>query len=79
MCFQPSPTFSNLLLSLFIFTVIDILIFSLFIVLADYTIYIGSDSDPFGLLVISDPSDAILTDPRSFLHILLSPFISSGE
>jgi len=48
---------------------IDILMFQLFIVLADCTITIGSDFDPYGLLVVSDPSDAISTSPRLFLLI----------
>ena len=43
--------------------------FQLFIVLADCTITIGSDFDPYGLLVISDPSDAISTSLRLFLLI----------
>jgi len=71
---QPFLTFSDLLLSLFIFTVIDIPMFWLFIVSLDCTIAIGSDFDPYGLLVISDPSDAILTSPRLFLLIFYLPF-----
>jgi hypothetical protein len=73
MCFQPFPTFSDLLLTLFIFAVIDIPMFWLFIVMVDCAITIGSDSDPYGLLVISDPSDAISTSPRSFLLIIYLP------
>jgi hypothetical protein len=41
--------------------------------MVDCTITIGSDSDPYGLLVISDTSDAILTSPRSFLLIFYLP------
>src|SRR3984885_14367780 len=41
--------------------------------MVDCAITIGSDSDPYGLLVISDPSDAILTSPRSFLLIFYLP------
>ena len=48
---------------------INIPMFQLFIVLADCTIIIGSDSDPCGLLVVSNPSDAISTSPRLFLLI----------
>ena len=40
--------------------------FRLFIVSVDCTIAIGSDFDPYRLLVISDPSDAILTSPSYF-------------
>ena len=54
---------------LFIFADINIPMFRLFIVLADCTITTGLDSDPYGLLVVSDPSDAILTSPRLFLLI----------
>ena len=39
----------------------------------DCAITIGSDSNPYGLLVISDPSDAISTSPRSFLLIFYLP------
>src|ERR1700735_1129284 len=67
------PTLSDFLLTLFIFTVIDILMFRLFIVSVDRTIAIGSDFDPYGLLVISDPSDAISTSPRLFLLIFYLP------
>jgi hypothetical protein len=66
MCFRPFPTFSDLLLTLLIFAVIDIPMFWLFIVMVDCAITIASDSDPYGLLVISDPSDAISTSLRSF-------------
>ena len=38
-------------------------------VLADCTITIGSDFDPYGLLVVSDPSNTISTSPRLFLLI----------
>jgi hypothetical protein len=41
--------------------------------MVDCAITIGSDSDPYRLLVISDPSDAILTSPRSFLLIFYLP------
>src|ERR1700689_1930004 len=41
--------------------------------MVDCTITIASDSDPYGLLVISDPSDAISTSPRSFLLIFYLP------
>jgi len=44
-------------------------LFQLFIVLADCTITIGSDSDPYRLLVVSDPSNAISTSLRLFLLI----------
>ena len=47
--------------------------FCLFIVSVDRTIAIGSDFDPYGLLVISDPSDAISTSPRLFLLIFYLP------
>jgi len=43
--------------------------FWLFIVMVDCAITIGLDSDPYGLLVISDPSDAISTSLRSLLLI----------
>jgi hypothetical protein len=71
--FDVFPTFSDLLLTLFIFAVIDLPMFWLFIVLVDCAITIASDSDPYGLLVISDPSDAISTSPRSFLLIFYLP------
>ena len=71
--FDVFPTFCDLLLTLFIFAVIDIPMFWLFIVMVDCAITIGSDSDPYGLLVISDPSDAISTSPRSFLLIFYLP------
>ena len=73
MAFQPFPTLSDFLLTLFIFTVIDIPMFWLFIVSVDRIIAIGSDFDPYGLLVISDSSDAISTSPRLFLLILYLP------
>src|ERR1700735_3532374 len=60
------PTLSNFLLTVFIFTVINIPMFCLFIVSVDRTIAIGSDFDPYGLLVISNPSDAISTSLRLF-------------
>src|ERR1700733_1901428 len=41
--------------------------------MVDCAITIASDSDPYGLLVISDPSDAISTSPRSFLLIFYLP------
>jgi hypothetical protein len=41
--------------------------------MVDCAITICSDSDPYGLLVISDPSDAISTSPRSFLLIFYLP------
>src|ERR1700691_2810510 len=59
--------------SKFIFTVIDIPMFRLYIVSVDRTIAIGSDFDPYGLLVISDSSDAISTSPRLFLLIFYLP------
>jgi hypothetical protein len=71
--FDVFTTFSDLLLTLFIFAVIDIPMFWLFIVMVDCAITIGSDSDPYGLLVISDPSDAISTSLRSFLLIFYLP------
>jgi hypothetical protein len=73
MAFQPFPTLSDFLLTLFIFTVIDIPMFWLFIVSVDRIIAIGSDFDPYGLLVISDSSDAISTSPRLFLLIFYLP------
>src|ERR1700728_1087916 len=72
MAFQPFPTLSDFLLTLFIFTVIDIPMFWLFIVSVDRIIAIGSDFDPYGLLVISDSSDAISTSPRLFLLIFFT-------
>src|ERR1700691_178103 len=63
----------RLLLTLLIFTVIDIPMFWLFIVSVDRIIAIGSDFDPYGLLVISDSSDAISTSPRLFLLIFYLP------
>jgi len=54
---------------LFIFADINIPMFRLFIVLADCTINIDSDSDPYGLLVVSNPSDTISTSLRLFLLI----------
>src|ERR1700721_1618162 len=65
------PTLSDLLLTLFIFTVIDIPMFRLFIVSVDRTIAIGSDFDPYRLLVISNSSDAISTSPRLFFTYIL--------
>jgi hypothetical protein len=41
--------------------------------MVDCAITIASDSDPYGLLVISDPSDAILTSLRSLLLIFYLP------
>ena len=73
MCFWPFPTFYNLLLTLFIFAVIDILIFWLFIVLVACTITIGLEPDPYRLLVISEPSNTILTPPRLFLLTFYLP------
>jgi len=67
--FNVFQTFSDFVSILFIFGDINIPIIQLFIVLADCTITIGSDSDPYGLLVVSDPSDAISTSPRLFLLI----------
>src|SRR6202050_481090 len=66
-------TLSDFLLTLFIFAVIDIPMFRLFIVSVDRTIAIGSDFDPYGLLVISDSSNAISTSPRLFLLIFYLP------
>ena len=73
MCFRPFPTFSDLLLTLFIFTLIYIPIFWLFIAMVDCTITMASDSGPYRLLVISDPSDTILTSLRLFLLIFYLP------
>ena len=67
--FNVFQTFSDFVSILFIFTDITIPMFQLFIVLADCTITIGLDSDPYGLLVVSDPSDAISTSLRLFLLI----------
>ncbi len=67
--FDVFRTFSDFVSTLFIFGDINIPMFRLFIVLADCTITIGSDFDPYGLLVVSDPSDAISTSPRLFLLI----------
>src|ERR1700735_4598119 len=64
------PTLYDFLLTLFIFTVINIPMFCLFIVSVDRTIAIGSNFDPYGLLVISDPSNAILTSEFIFTYIL---------
>jgi hypothetical protein len=58
---------SPLTTMIFIFADINIPMFQLFIVLADCTITIGLHSDPYGLLVVSDPSDS--TSPRLFLLI----------
>jgi hypothetical protein len=41
--------------------------------MVDCAITIASDSDPYGLLVISNPSDAILTSLRSLLLIFYLP------
>ena len=41
--------------------------------MVDCTITIGLDSDPYRLLVISNPSNAISTSPRSLLLILHLP------
>ena len=65
--FDVFPTLSDLLLTLFIFALIDIPMFWLFIVLVGCAIPIGLDSDPYVLLVISDPSDTISTSLRSCL------------
>src|SRR6266436_3323074 len=67
--FDVLQTSSDFVSTLFIFGDIEIPMFRLFIVLADCTITIGSDFDPYGLLVVSDPSDAIITSPRLFLLI----------
>src|SRR5712672_132191 len=67
--FDVLQTSSDFVSTLFIFGDIDIPMFRLFIVLADCTITIGLDFDPYGLLVVSNPSDAILTSPRLFLLI----------
>src|ERR1700685_3127097 len=64
---------SNPFRPLFIFTVINIPMFGLFIVSVDRTIAIGLDFDPYGLLVISDPSDTISTSLRLFLLIFYLP------
>jgi len=58
--FDVFQTFSDFVSILFIFGDINIPMFQLFIVLADCTITIGSDSDP---------SDTISTSPRLFLLI----------
>ena len=68
--FWPYPAFCCFL---FIFTVIYIPIFWLFIASVDCAIPIASDSGPYRLLVISDPSDAISTSLRSFLLIFYLP------
>ena len=67
--FDVFQTFSDFVSILFIFGDINIPMFQLFIVLADCTIIIGLDSNPYGLLVVSDPSDTISTSPRLFLLI----------
>src|SRR5882672_2802708 len=69
--FDVFRTFSDFVSTLFIFGDINIPIFQLFIVLADCTITIGSDSDPYGLLVVSDPYNASSTSPRLYLHSTL--------
>jgi len=65
--FDVFQTFSDFVSTLFSFGDIDIPMFQLFIVLADCTITIGLDCDPYG--VVSDPSDTILTSLRLFLLI----------
>ena len=72
-------TLPNLLLSLFIFTVIDVAMFQLFIVLADCASSIGLDFDTNGLSVISDISDAILTSLRSSLLIYHLALLSKTQ
>jgi len=67
--FNVFQTLSDFVSTLFIFADINIPMFQLFIVLADCNITIGSDSDPYRLLVVSDPSDAISTSPMLFLLI----------
>jgi len=67
--FDVFQTFSNFVSILFIFRDINIPMFQLFIVLADCTITIGLDSDPYRLLVVSNPSNAISTSLRLFLLI----------
>ena len=62
--FQTFPDFVSIL---FIFGDINIPMFRLFIVLADCTIIIGLDSDPYR--VVSNPSNTILTSLRLFLLI----------
>src|SRR5882757_1709432 len=69
--FNVFQTFSNFVSTLSIFAEINILMFQLFIVLADCTITIGLDSNPYRLLVVSNPSDAISTSPRLYLHSTL--------
>jgi len=65
--FDVFQTFSDFVSILFIFGDINIPMFQLFIVLADCTITMSSDSDPL---------DAILTSPRLFYLYLHSTLIS---
>ena len=66
------PTFSDLSQSLFIFTLIDVPMFWLFFIVDDSDVTIPSDSDPYGLLVISESSDTISTP---LMLLLLVPYL----
>jgi hypothetical protein len=76
MCFRPCPTFSSLYLSshLSMFWCFGYL--WLLIGFTDSDVTIPSDSDPYRLLVISEPSDAISTPPMLplLIHYLPLPF-----
>ena len=70
------PTLSDLLQSLFIFALINVPMFWLFWWLIGFTdcdVTICSDSNPYWLLVISKPPDAISTPPMFLLLILYPP------
>ena len=70
MCFRPSPTFSCLYLSSHLLMFQCFGYFWLLIGFTDSNVTVPSDSDPYRLLVISEPSDAILTPPMLLLLML---------
>ena len=74
MCFRPCPTFSSLYLSLHLLMFRCFGYFWLLIGFTDCNVTIPSDSNPYGLLVISEPSDTILTPPMLPLLIPYLPF-----
>ena len=73
MCFRPCPTFSSLYLSSHLSMFWCSGYFWLLIGFTDSNVTIPSDSDPYELLVIFEPSDAILTPPMSPLLIPYLP------
>jgi hypothetical protein len=72
MCFWPCPTFSCLYLSLHLLMFRCFGYFWLLIGFTDSDVTIPLDSDPYGLLVISEPSDTISTP---LMLLLLIPYL----